>query len=156
MTLIFTQRAVAFWFFKGIVGAKESESEVAQSCPTLCDPWTVVGQVPPSTGFSRLEYWSGLSCPPPGDLPDPGMEPRYGTQVPTLQADSTIWATRESQSIVDPPIDKWSWKANVNFRTLRFQSALCQNTHGKTWAVPPPEPSHLPPGGVWSVNLRTA
>ena len=152
MTLIFTHRAVAFWFFKGIVGAKESESEVVQSCPTLCDLWTVVGQAPPSMGFSRLEYWSGLSCPPPGDLPDPGMEPRS----PTLQADSTIWATRESQSIVDLPIDKWSWKANVNFRTLRFQSALCQNTHGKTWAVPPPEPSHLPLGGLWSMNLRTA
>ena len=35
-------------------------------------------------GFSRIEYWSGLSCPPPGDLPDPGIEPRS----PALQADS--------------------------------------------------------------------
>ena len=35
-------------------------------------------------GFSRQEYWSGLPCPPPGDLPNPGMEPRS----PTLQADS--------------------------------------------------------------------
>ena len=65
MTLIFTHGA--FWFFKGIVGAKESEIEVTQSCPTLCDPWTVVGQSPPSLGFSRLEYWSGLPCPPPGE-----------------------------------------------------------------------------------------
>ena len=31
-------------------------------------PWTIVHQVPPSTGFSRQEYWSGLPCPPPGDL----------------------------------------------------------------------------------------
>ena len=38
----------------------ESESEVTQSCPTLCDPWTVVSQAPPSMGFSRQEYWSGL------------------------------------------------------------------------------------------------
>ena len=35
-------------------------------------------------GFSRQEYWSGLPCPPPGDLPDPGIEPRS----PALQADS--------------------------------------------------------------------
>jgi len=28
-------------------------------------------------GFSRQEYWSGLPCPPPGDLPNPGIEPRY-------------------------------------------------------------------------------
>ena len=37
-------------------------------------PWTVVYQAPPSMGFSRQEYWSGLPCPPPGDLPDPGIK----------------------------------------------------------------------------------
>ena len=37
--------------------------------------WTVVSQVPPSMVFSRQEYWSGLPFPPPGDLPDPGIEP---------------------------------------------------------------------------------
>ena len=36
--------------------------------------WTVANQAPLSTGFSRQEYWSGLPCPPPGDLPDPGIE----------------------------------------------------------------------------------
>ena len=35
--------------------------------------WTRQG--PLSMGFSRQEYWSGLPCPPPGDLPDPGIEP---------------------------------------------------------------------------------
>ncbi|CAI9169360.1 unnamed protein product [Rangifer tarandus platyrhynchus] len=53
----------------------ESESEVAQSSPTLCDPWTVAHQAPLSMGFSRQEYWSGLPFPSPGDLPDPGIEP---------------------------------------------------------------------------------
>ena len=38
-------------------------------------PWTVACQAPLSMGFSRQEYWSGLPCPPPGDLPDPGIEP---------------------------------------------------------------------------------
>ena len=37
--------------------------------------WTVVSQSPMSMGFSRQEYWSGLLCPPPGDLPDPETEP---------------------------------------------------------------------------------
>ena len=37
--------------------------------------WTVAHQHPLSMGFSRLEYWSGLPCPPPGDLPSPGVEP---------------------------------------------------------------------------------
>ena len=37
--------------------------------------WTVAYQAPLTMGFSRQEYWSGLPYPPPGDLPDPGMEP---------------------------------------------------------------------------------
>ena len=36
--------------------------------------WTVVHQAPLSMGFSRQEYWSGLLCPPAGDLPYPGTE----------------------------------------------------------------------------------
>ena len=38
-------------------------------------PWTVARQAPLSMEFSRQEYWSGLSFPSPGDLPDPGIEP---------------------------------------------------------------------------------
>ena len=46
-----------------------------------CSPWLscvrlrVAHQVPLSVGFSRQEYWRGLPCPPPGDLPDPGVQP---------------------------------------------------------------------------------
>ena len=46
-----------------------------QSCPTLCNLWTVTCQSPLSMGFSRQEYWSELPRPPPGDLPDSGIEP---------------------------------------------------------------------------------
>ena len=70
------------------VGTEErkSESDVAQSCPTLGTPRTVARQAPPSMGFSRQEHWSGLPFPPPGDLPDPGTEPGS----PALQADSSL------------------------------------------------------------------
>ena len=47
-------------------------------------PWTVGHQAPPSMGFSRQEYWSGLPFSSPRDLPDPGIEPRS----PALQADA--------------------------------------------------------------------
>ena len=47
-------------------------------------PWTVTRQAPLSMGLSRQEYWSGLPCPSPGDLPNPGIELRS----PALQADS--------------------------------------------------------------------
>ena len=57
---------------------------VTQSCLTLLTQWTVAHQAPLSMGFSRQEYWSGLPCPPPGDLPDPGIEPGF----PALKADS--------------------------------------------------------------------
>ena len=47
-------------------------------------PWTVAYQAPPSMGFSRQEYCSGLPFPSPGDLPDPGIKPRS----PALQTDA--------------------------------------------------------------------
>ena len=53
----------------------ESESEVTQSCPTLCDPMDLANQVLLSMGFPRQEYWSGLSIPSPEDFPKPGIEP---------------------------------------------------------------------------------
>ena len=55
------------------------------SCVQLfATPWTVAYQAPPSMGFSKQEYWSGLPFPSPGDLPDPGIEPGS----PTFQADA--------------------------------------------------------------------
>ena len=42
---------------------------------SLVVPWTVACQAPLSMGFPRQEHWSGLPFPPPGDLPDPGIEP---------------------------------------------------------------------------------
>ena len=57
---------------------------VARPCPTLCD--TMDYSTPGSSvhGIVRQEYWSGLPFPFPGDLPDPGIEPRF----PALQADA--------------------------------------------------------------------
>ena len=45
------------------------------SCVQLCNPWIVAPQALLSLGFSRQEYWSGLPCPPSGNLPDPGLNP---------------------------------------------------------------------------------
>ena len=49
-------------------------------------PWTVACQVPVSMEFSQQEYWRGLPCLPPGDIPDPGIKPEF----PALQADSLL------------------------------------------------------------------
>ena len=55
-------------------------------------PWTIAYQAPPSMGFSRQEYWSGLPFPSPGDL----SRPRDRTRVSHIVGRcSTVWATRE-------------------------------------------------------------
>ena len=50
----------------------------------LATPWTAASQAPPSMGFSRQEYRSGLPFPSPGDLANLGIEPEF----PTLQVDA--------------------------------------------------------------------
>ena len=58
--------------------------------------WTIVHQAPQSMGFSRQEYWSGLPFPSPGDLPNPGIEPRSPAYAGRC---FNLWATRETQGI---------------------------------------------------------
>ena len=62
-------------------------SSIGRACILSClgrvrlfvTPWTAAHQAPPSMGFSRQEYWSGWPFSPPGDLPDPGIEPAFFT-----------------------------------------------------------------------------
>ena len=61
--------------------------------------WTVARQVPLSMGFSRQESWSGLPCPPPGNLLDPGIESVFLIS-PTLASEFfTISAIWEAQNV---------------------------------------------------------
>ena len=67
----------------------DERNQVKVSLSVVSDfvtPWTVAHQTPLSIEFFRQEYWSGLPCPPPGDLPNPGIEHRS----PTLQVDSLL------------------------------------------------------------------
>ena len=64
----------------------------------LCNPWTVAHQAPPSMGFPRQEYWSGLPFPFPGDLPDPGMKPGSpALEADTLTSEKTSYRDTELQ-----------------------------------------------------------
>ena len=75
-------------------------------------PWSVVHQAPLSMRFSRQKYWSGLPCPPSGDLPGPGMEP------PSLISPALAVGlfTTSTNSLVD-----W-WMGKVQCNTLLKQS----------------------------------
>ena len=64
--------------------------------------WTVACQASPSNqGFSNQDYWSGLLCPPPGNFPDPRIEP----MSPTLQADSLPLRHQGSPQNISNPSD---------------------------------------------------
>ena len=66
------------WFyFSFLINIVIGPCLVTQSCLTLCNPWTIACQAPLSMGFPRQEYWTGLSFPSPGDLPDLGIETRF-------------------------------------------------------------------------------
>ena len=77
--------------FHFIFGFQEFECEVflLSENQLLATPWTVARQAPLFMGFSRQEYWSGLSFPYPGNLPNPGIQPMSPVS-PALQADSLL------------------------------------------------------------------
>ena len=50
-------------------------SIVSVMSDSFATPWTIPCQAPLFMGLSRQKYWSGFPCPPPGDLPDPGIKP---------------------------------------------------------------------------------
>ena len=92
--------------------------------------WIIAFQAPLSMGFFRQEYWSGPLCPPPGDLPDPGMEPN--SLMSTALANrfftiSTIWGAHDniyetinslSQSEINKPMNKELCSLSWDVETL--------------------------------------
>ena len=64
--------------------SSESEVKLLSRIRLFATAWIIAYQAPPSMGFSRQEYWSGLPFPSPGDLPNPGIEPGS----PALRADT--------------------------------------------------------------------
>ena len=68
-------------------GAIAFSSCMLSGVQLFATPWTVACQGPLSKGFLRQEHWSGLPFPPPGDLPNPGIEPASPVSL-ALQADS--------------------------------------------------------------------
>ena len=82
-------------------GSEEEEVKLLSCVWLFVTPWTVAHQAPPSMGFSRQEYWSGLPFPFLGDLPDPGIESRS----PTLQADALT---------SEPPGKPKLWRQRTN------------------------------------------
>ena len=74
-----------------------------QSYPTLCDPMDHSLPAPLSVGFSKQEYWRGLLCPSPEDLPDPGIEPMslmHPALAGKFSTTSSTWEARSLNTLV--------------------------------------------------------
>ena len=79
---------------------KESTLSGFSRVPLFVTLWTLALQAPLSMGFFSQEYWSGLSCPPPGDLPNPGIEPvslMSAVLAGRFFITRTTWETPESR-----------------------------------------------------------
>ena len=84
-------------------------------------PWTVARQAPLSMAFSRLEYWSGLPCLPPGDLPHPGIEPMSLTSPALAGEFFTTSPTWDSAVGINPGLQTASWShAHGDHSDLHF------------------------------------
>ena len=84
---------------------------------TLCDPWAVAFQILHPWGFSRQEYWSGSPFLPPGDLPNPGIEPVTFMSPALAGGIFTTWqcciwpfADRSSCQQMRTFQDRWAWE----------------------------------------------
>ena len=91
--------------------------------------WTVAHQVPLSMEPSSQEYWSGLSCPSPGDLPDPGIEPAFPVSPALAWGFFTISATSEapemrigSSSVRWTLLTRDTWEQDSNNKEKIMQS----------------------------------
>ena len=102
---------------------------VAKLCLTLCDPMDCSPPGSSVHGILQREYWSELPFPPPGDLPDPGIEP----QSPTLQANSLpFWASRAHIIMVSQHKIKLNYQCGKAYDYLGTVASLCQNTRCDT------------------------
>ena len=75
----------------GRLQSAAAAAKLLQSCPTLCDLRDGSPPGSPSLGFSRQEYWSGLPGPPPGDLPNTGIEGTSLTSLSRVRLFVTPW-----------------------------------------------------------------
>ena len=90
MFIIFLSQSGLLWLFSNNIFKEVYDDEKWKQSFSFVrlfvTLWTVAHQAPLSMEFSRQEYWSGLPCPSPGDLPNIGIEPGF----PTLQVDSLL------------------------------------------------------------------
>ena len=88
--------------------------------------WTIVHQAPLSRRFSRQEYWSGLPCPPPRDLPDPGIKLMSFISPALAGRFFTTCATWEAHNMYRKLQKSWHFCSNISTKIMKETK---QNNH---------------------------
>ena len=96
----------------------------------LVTPWTVACQAPLSMGFSRQEYWSRLPCPPPGDLPDPGIKPRSLTLLHWQTGSLPLVPPRKPQGLSLSLYEKRETRASGGQASAQDSTGSPEETYG--------------------------
>ena len=94
--------------------------------PVCATPWTVAHQASLSMGFSRQEYWSGLSCPPPGDPPNPEIKPVSLTSPELAGGFFTTSTTWEAPN--------WFYRTNI-FSVVMYGCESCTKKKAECWRI---------------------
>ena len=142
-----------------------------QLCTTLCNPMDVTRQAPLSVGFSRQEYWSKLTFPPPGDLPNPGIKSAspalaggfFTTKPPGKPLNAKYFVLNQNLMKISIPLTRvrfWFFPPSVfpvflcliPLAFLSFLIVLFSKTHSSilAWRIPRTEE----PGGLQSMGLQ--
>ena len=124
------------------------------SCSVVSDSatlWTLARQAPLSMEFSRQEYWSGLPCPPPGDLPNPGIKPRsLSLQVDFLPSESQgihkFGASLVVQMVKDLPAMQVTWVQSLGWEDP-LEEGMATHSSIFAWRIPKNR-------GAWWVTFR--
>ena len=102
---------------------------------TLATPWTAAHQAPLSMEFSRKEYWTGLPCPPPGDLSKPGIESASLTSPALAGWCFTSWAAGKPQFLAWRSLNSVKEKEYIQRAIFTLQQDNYKGTILETWAI---------------------
>ena len=144
-------------------------AKLLQSCLTLVTLWTVACQAPLSLGFSRQEYWSGLPCPPAGDLPDPGIKPA-SPMSPAVAGSFFTTSSTSRQRLLSRSQGQRSGISFVVIQSFSWVRLLATPWTGASQAplstgfsrqeycsgLPFPPPGHLPDPEIETMSTRVS
>ena len=131
---LWTLSLLAYLHWQGAHYLLKVKVKLLSHVQLFATPWTIAYQTSLTMGFSRQEYWSGLPFPSPGDLPDPGIKPRF----PTFQADTLPSKPPEKPSL--PPNEVHSFLESLSW------TVFYQVENSTPWILPT-GPSSIPKNG---------